>query len=419
MTRAAVALGSNLGDRRASLHVAADALTALGSVVSVSSLYETAPIGGPEQEPFLNAVIVIDTPLGPRELLDQLHRIEAEAGRVREVRWGPRRLDLDLILYGTEQAEEAGMVVPHPRFSDRRFVLEPLVEAWPDAMTPAGRKVADLLPAVADQEVISVGSWWPDDQQVLEVFPEAARGAESAQDDGRPALSFTSRGGWWVVAQGVIGAAVILSVFLFDDTMEAGRWLAWFGVALLVAGAVQATMGLLHLGVSLTPYPEPLELGNLVHGGVYRYVRHPVYGGLALGMVGLALFQLSWAALFLALVGSTFFWFKAGFEEQRLLAKYPHYRDYRSQTRARMLPLIFVEFPVSSFQFRREWYAFAGYWLLATAISLLNGPVLTPGLRGSGGNILAGWPRAGRNVTWHRSPACRSSGRRCAGAEPR
>jgi 2-amino-4-hydroxy-6-hydroxymethyldihydropteridine diphosphokinase len=337
MTRAAIALGSNLGDRRASLRFAADALTALGSVVSVSSLYETAPIGGPEQMAFFNAVIVIDTRLGPRELLDQLHRIEAEAGRVREVRWGPRRLDLDLILYGTEQAEDGGMVVPHPRYADRRFVLEPLVEAWPDAMTPAGRKVADLLPAVADQEVISAGSWWPDDEQVPEILPP---GAEPVKDGGDRAPTFTSRGGWWVVAQAVIGAAVILSVLLLDNTMEVGRWLVWSGVVLLTAGAVQATMGLLHLGVSLTPYPEPLALGNLVHGGVYRHVRHPVYGGLALGMVGLALYRLSWAALFLALGGSIFFWFKAGFEEQRLLAKYPHYGDYRSQTRARMLPWI-------------------------------------------------------------------------------
>ncbi len=339
MTRAAVALGSNLGDRRASLRFAADALTALGSVVSVSSLYETAPIGGPEQQPFFNAVMVIETPLDPRRLLDELHRIEAEAGRVREVRWGPRRLDLDLILFGTERAEDRGMVVPHPRFADRRFVLEPLVEAWPDARTPAGHKVADLLPAVADQEVTSLGSWWPDDTPGSGVPAEPA-GAEPAGQRGDEPLGFADRGGWWVVAQGVIGAAVVGAALFLDDTIAAGAWLAWVGAALLVVGAVQAVLGLLHLGVSLTPYPEPLELGNLIHGGVYRHVRHPVYGGLALGMVGLALYQSSWATLLLAFGGSSFFWFKAGFEEQRLMAKYPHYGDYRSQTRARMVPWI-------------------------------------------------------------------------------
>ena len=158
MTRAAIALGSNLDDRRALLCAGADALTRLGTVVAVSSLYETAPVGGPEQDSFFNAVIVIDTALGPRELLDELHRIEAEAGRVREVRWGPRRLDLDLILFGTRRAEEGGMVVPHPRFTQRRFVMAPLVEAWPDARTPEGQKVADYLADTADQEVVSLGT---------------------------------------------------------------------------------------------------------------------------------------------------------------------------------------------------------------------------------------------------------------------
>ena len=161
MTRAAIGLGSNLGDRLGHLRVAAEAVSELGVVVSVSSLYETAPIGGPEQEPFFNAIMVIETEIEARLLLDELHRIEAEAGRVREVRWGPRRLDLDLILYGTQRAEGGGMVVPHPRFQERRFVLEPLVEAWPDATTPEGRPVAGFLPNVTDQDVVSHGVWWP------------------------------------------------------------------------------------------------------------------------------------------------------------------------------------------------------------------------------------------------------------------
>jgi len=340
MSWAAVALGSNLGDRLASLRRAASALGKLGAIVSVSSLYETAPIGGPEQESFLNAVIVVDTTLGPRQLLDQLHRIEAEAGRVRDVRWGPRRLDLDLILYGTERAEEAGMVVPHPRFAERRFVLEPLVEAWPEAETPAGQRVADLLPTVADQEVVSLGTWWSEHEDSTGLSGQVADATGQGQKSNEMASTFTARGGWWVVAQGMIGSAAVIAVLVFDHTIEAGRWLGWLGVALLVIGAVQATLGLLHLGVSLTPYPEPLELGNLVHGGVYRHVRHPVYGGIVLGMIGLALYRLSWVGLAVAVCGGVFFWLKAGFEERRLVGKYPDYIDYRARTRARMIPWI-------------------------------------------------------------------------------
>jgi 2-amino-4-hydroxy-6-hydroxymethyldihydropteridine diphosphokinase len=338
MTRAAIALGSNLGDRRALLCAGADAIARLGKVVAVSSLFETAPIGGPEQEAFFNAVMVIDTTLGPRELLDELHRIEAEAGRVREVRWGPRLLDLDLILFGTSRAEEGGMVVPHPRFAERRFVLAPLVEAWPDARTPDGQKAADYLPGTADQEIVSLGGWWPaadpdPDPTEIDLPPARASGDSSA-------TTFATRGGWWVVGQACVGIAVILSVLLFDGTIITGPWASWLGALLVLAGAIQATLGLLHLGVSLTPYPEPLELGNLVHGGIYRYVRHPVYGGLALAMVGLALFQHSWFGLVASAVGGLFFWLKAGFEERRLLAKYPGYQDYRARTRARMIPWI-------------------------------------------------------------------------------
>ena len=352
MTRAAIALGSNLGDRLAHLRFAADALAELGELVSVSSLYETAPIGGPEQEAFYNAVVVLETNLEPRPLLDQLHRIEAEAGRVREVRWGPRRLDLDLILYGKQRAEGGGMVVPHPRYRERRFVLEPLIESWPDAQTPEGIAVSGLLPGVIDQMVTSLGGWWPEPtegQSRLELGLDVPRDhADSRSKDPVPddrqerevAATFAARGGWWVIGQAGVGLLVVIAVFAFDGTIEAGQWLSWLGAGLVVAGAILATLGLLHLGVSLTPYPEPLEVGNLVHGGVYRHVRHPVYGGLALGMVGLALYQLSWIGLIAAVGGVFFFWLKAGLEERRLLAKYPGYDDYRARTRARLIPWI-------------------------------------------------------------------------------
>lgn len=351
MTRAAIALGSNLGDRLAYLRDGAESLAKLGAVVSVSSLYETVPIGGPEQDAFFNAVIVIDTELEPRRLLDELHRIEAESGRVREVHWGPRRLDLDLILFGEQRAEEGGLVVPHPRLGERRFVLDPLVEAWPEATTPEGRPVSHLLPAVSDQEVTRLGSWWPEPADGTSAVVDGVGATDEVRADERPAgigggpdpapsSTFTSRGGWWVIAQAVLGIALIGTAVLFDGTIEAGRWLAWVGVGMVFVGALLAGFGLLHLGVSLTPYPEPLELGNLVHGGVYRLVRHPVYGGISLGMVGLALYQLSGAGLAVATGAGAFFWLKAGFEERRLLLKYPDYRAYRARTRARMIPWV-------------------------------------------------------------------------------
>lgn len=156
--RAAVGLGSNLGNRRATLDAAIEALALLGDVVAVSSLYETAPVGGPKQGDYLNAVVVLDTDLEPAELLEALLAIEADQGRVRTARFGPRTLDLDLLLYGDAVVDEPGLTVPHPRMTERRFVLEPLLEVWPDATFPDGTEIATLLPAVAAQEVIRESS---------------------------------------------------------------------------------------------------------------------------------------------------------------------------------------------------------------------------------------------------------------------
>ena len=105
----------------------------LGEVVAVSGFHETAPAGGPEQGDFLNAVVVIDTPLGPEELLAGLQRIEDDHGRIRVERWGPRTLDLDLVVMDGVRCDTPELTIPHPRAADRRFVLAPLVEVWPDA----------------------------------------------------------------------------------------------------------------------------------------------------------------------------------------------------------------------------------------------------------------------------------------------
>ena len=132
LVQAYVGLGSNLGDREATLHGAVERLitTAGVEVVAVSTLRETEPVGPViDQPPFLNGVVELETSLAARELLDLLLTIEAEFGRTRTgAHGGPRTLDLDLLLYGDERIDELGLQVPHPRLGERVFVLEPLAE---------------------------------------------------------------------------------------------------------------------------------------------------------------------------------------------------------------------------------------------------------------------------------------------------
>ena len=152
--RAHVALGSNLGDRRATLERAVELLDSHPGVqvVASSTLRETEPWGPVEQPPFLNGVVAVDTRLDPRALLDVLLGIEETLGRVRAERWGPRTIDLDLLLYGDAVVDEPDLVVPHPRLHERRFVLEPLAELEPEAVVPGRGAVRELLAALAEDE---------------------------------------------------------------------------------------------------------------------------------------------------------------------------------------------------------------------------------------------------------------------------
>jgi 2-amino-4-hydroxy-6-hydroxymethyldihydropteridine diphosphokinase len=134
VSRAFLGLGSNVGDRRGHLLAA---VAGLPDVVAVSALYETEPLGGPSgQDPYLNAVVELDTHLSPRELLELGRTLEAAAGRTREVRWGPRSLDVDVLLVGDQVLEMDDLVVPHPRMWERRFVLAPLAELAPELVPP-------------------------------------------------------------------------------------------------------------------------------------------------------------------------------------------------------------------------------------------------------------------------------------------
>ena len=147
MTRAYVGLGANLGPREVTLLRAADLLAAADGVevVAVSQLRETDPVGVVEQPPFLNGAIALDTSLSPRAVLELLLEIEEELGRVRGERWGPRTVDLDLLVYGDKRVDEDGLHVPHPRLHERRFALEPLAELDPELVIPGLGSVSALL----------------------------------------------------------------------------------------------------------------------------------------------------------------------------------------------------------------------------------------------------------------------------------
>jgi len=145
--RAFLGLGSNVGDRERHL---ADAVESLAGVVAVSPVYETDPVGGPAQDPFLNLVVELATSLTPRQLLGVAHRLESAAGRVRAERWGPRTLDVDVLLVGDLCVDEPDLVVPHPRMWQRRFVLAPLADLAPEL-------VPDDLLAVSEGRVSVLG----------------------------------------------------------------------------------------------------------------------------------------------------------------------------------------------------------------------------------------------------------------------
>ena len=148
--RAYVGLGANLGDRHATIRSALDAIGKLAHVelLAVSELRETEPVDVVDQPSFVNGACLVETTLTPRALLEALLAIEERLGRVREVRRGPRTIDLDLLLFGSEVLDEPGFTVPHPRLHERAFVLEPLLDLEFDLSLPDGRSVKDLFSAI-------------------------------------------------------------------------------------------------------------------------------------------------------------------------------------------------------------------------------------------------------------------------------
>jgi 2-amino-4-hydroxy-6-hydroxymethyldihydropteridine diphosphokinase len=317
MTRYAIALGSNLEDRVTHLRSAAEQIESIGELLKVSGLYETAPVGGPDQDPYLNAVVVVDSPLDPLDLLARLKSIENEHGRVREVLWGPRTLDLDIVVMDRGVADATGLEVPHPRARERRFVLEPLCDVWPDAVIAPGLTAAEALGRVVDQDVDLLASRW-----LGTTGPKPGR--------------------LWVAGQGVIFLAIAVTLVINGSFPGAdGYVLRIVGALALFLGLLVTLLSVRSLGRSLTALPEPMPGAALIETGPYAHARHPIYGALSLMMLGTSLLFASSFAAIISIGLLAFFWAKSGYEERQLRIAYPGYARYRRRVRRRLLPFLF------------------------------------------------------------------------------
>ena len=310
MAKAAVGLGSNLGDRLRQLRAAVRNLEARYTVLEVSSLFLTEPIGGPDQPEFLNAVVLLDTDDHPAKILVELQRIENEAGHVRDEHWGPRTLDLDLLAVQGRTIQTGDLILPHPRAHLRRFVVAPLAEVWPDAELEGGT-AANYLRELVDQNADRLAADWKDDR-----------------------VQFLDRGSVWVLGQGVLFGIFGLVVVL------TGSWptgWSWVGLLLIGTGGFLMLQAAAALGEAFTAFPTPRESALAVQG-VYRVLRHPMYAGIVLLFLGTAVLVSSVWAGAVSLVTAAFLWLKAGFEEKRLRIVYSAYDDYRKQVRGRLIP---------------------------------------------------------------------------------
>jgi 2-amino-4-hydroxy-6-hydroxymethyldihydropteridine diphosphokinase len=311
----AVGLGSNLGERLEHLRAANRRLRTLGTVKGVSGLYETAPVGGPEQDPYLNAVVVLDAVLGPNDLLGRLNEIEAEAGRQRITKWGPRTLDLDIVAMEPGSLTSEHLVVPHPRAREREFVLRPLCDVWPKAMVGPDTNARQALDELADQEVDLLDKAWVEDH----VWP-----------------------GRIFVATQFLWFITIALAMSWDGSLPDGEpdVLRIAGVALSILGGGLAFISSRRLGPGLTTMPEPSVMGALVQTGTYAMARHPMYGGVTLFILGASLILDSLTGTLLSLGLVPFFIAKSSYEENRLRIRFPQYRSYRQRVPRRLIPFL-------------------------------------------------------------------------------
>jgi 2-amino-4-hydroxy-6-hydroxymethyldihydropteridine diphosphokinase len=316
VTRYALGLGSNVGDRLANLRFAVECLGDVGGVGPVSSLYESAPVGGPVQGPFLNAVVVVESDLEPLALLDRLQEIEAEAGRVRGTRWGPRTLDLDIVSSDGNSVSEGTLEIPHPRAARREFVLRPLAEVWPEARVTPDTRASEALGEVGNQGVDRLARVWRGDEQ-----PWLGR-------------MFVGLQFAWFLA---IALAMASDGTLPEGSVDVTRVV---GAIVAVIGAALAFVSSRRLGPGLTALPEPRSDAVLIETGPYALARHPIYGGVTLFILGAAMIVDSLAGVFLSLALLPFFYLKSEYEERTLRIRYPEYRGYRERVTRRLIPFL-------------------------------------------------------------------------------
>jgi 2-amino-4-hydroxy-6-hydroxymethyldihydropteridine diphosphokinase len=281
------------------------------TLTSLSSLYLTAPVGGPPQNEYLNAVALIDSDQSPLEILSQLQGIEAAAGRTRHERFGPRTLDLDLVAVEGVTWAGSELELPHPRSHQRRFVIDPLVEVWPDAPLSGG-PARSLLRTVRGQEVHRLAEEWRTDP-----------------------LRFLGSGGAWVAGQFALLIAVA-ALALSTGTWPPSGW-RWLGLIPIGFSLYLVGAGARELGAAFTPNPTPRP-SELAESGVYRFVRHPIYMGVLLGALGAAVLWRAWWALAACFLLAVFLWLKSRFEERRLRVIYPGYAAYAERVPSTILP---------------------------------------------------------------------------------
>jgi 2-amino-4-hydroxy-6-hydroxymethyldihydropteridine diphosphokinase len=316
VTRYAIGLGSNLGDRLQHLIAATRELTELLGALEVSPLYETAPVDGPAQDPFLNAVATVDTEAGPLAVLDVCQTIELQHGRERKVRWGPRTLDLDIVASDGTRVSTDRLTIPHPRVTEREFVLRPLADVWPKAPVDDGLTAQEALDALPDQGVDRLEKDW---------IPPVSRWKSHA----------------FLGAQFLLFLGVALAL-AYDGTLPEGEvsFSRMLGAAVAFVGLILAFVASRRLGPALAAPPIPRPGAELVTTGPYRLARHPIYGGIILFMMGTALVVDSVAGFVVAALLVPFFMVKARYEEKHLRMRYPGYLAYRQTVPRWLIPFV-------------------------------------------------------------------------------
>lgn len=283
---------------------------------TVSPVYETEPVGGPEQDPFLNAVVVVDSDRSPIEVLDACQEIEQSRQRVRQVRWGPRTLDLDILATDGPPHADERLTIPHPRASTREFVLRPLVDVWPDAEVGDGLTAEQALDQVGDQGVDYLTDDW--------IPPVSPRKAHA-----------------FLAGQFAILVAVALAL-AYDGSLPEGvaEMSRVLGGAVAFVGVVMAFIASRRLGTPMTASPIPGPDSELVMTGPYRFARHPIYGGLILFLMGTALVLDSIAGLLVSAALIPYFMLKARYEERQLRLRFAGYLLYKQTVHRWLIPFV-------------------------------------------------------------------------------